>query len=96
MVRGDVDEVVVLLPEDRAAHARGHRRAGRGTRGRVAAGVSLSVSTSRVRWGAKIADPTETDPDQLIGDARAALDKAQRAGEPGSIDRTPSSFAADG
>ena len=47
--------------------------------------------TFRVRWGAKIADPElETDPDQLIGDARAAVDKAERAGEPGSIDCSPS------
>ena len=88
VVRGDVDEVVVLLPETElptlaAIVARVPHE------GRVGAGVSLAVDIS-VRWGAKIADPSETDPDQLIGDARAAVDKAERAGEPGSIDRSPS------
>lgn len=88
VVRGDVDEVVVLLAESElptlAAIA-----AQVPHEGRVGAGVSLAVDIS-VRWGAKIADPKETDTDQLMAGARAALEKAQRAGEPGSIDRSPS------
>jgi PleD family two-component response regulator len=88
VVRGDVDELVVMLTETdlpalaaAAAHV--------AVDGRVGAGVSLGVEIS-VRWGAKIADPCDTDPDQLIGAARAALEKAERAGEPGGIDRSVS------
>jgi len=88
VVRGDIDEVVVLLPEsDLPALAAIAAQVPH--EGRVAAGVSLGVDVS-VRWGAKIVDPGDTDPDQLIAGARAALDKAQRAGEPGGIDRSPS------
>ncbi|HEX9294974.1 MAG TPA: response regulator [Polyangiaceae bacterium] len=86
VVRGDVDEVVVVPTEEQlptlaaiAANVAGN--------GRLGAGVSLAVEVS-VRWGAAIADPNATDPEQLIAGARAALEKAQRAGEPGGIDRT--------
>jgi CheY-like chemotaxis protein len=88
LVRGDVDEVVVLIGEhDLPSLASIVAQIPHD--GRVGAGISLA-SDILVRWGAKIADPGETDPDQLIADARSAVEKAQRAGEPGGIDRSPS------
>jgi GGDEF domain-containing protein len=88
VVRGDVDEVVVVLQEEQlpmlakiAVHAAGE--------GRVGAGVSLGVEIS-LRWGATIADPNGSDPELLLAAARAALEKAERAGEPGGIERTQS------
>ena len=57
--------------------------------GRVGAGVSLGVEIS-LRWGATIADPNGSDPELLLAAARAALEKAERAGEPGGIERTQS------
>ncbi len=94
VVRGDLDEVVVLLAEAElptlaAVVARVPHE------GRIGAGISLAADIS-VRWGAKIADPTETDPDQLIAGARTALDKALDANEAGSIARSPSRFPAEG
>jgi PleD family two-component response regulator len=86
IVRGDVDEIVVFLAEEQlprlatiAAQVAGE--------GRVGAGVSLGVDVC-LRWGATIADPNESDPDRIIAAARAALEKAQLAGEPGGIERT--------
>jgi DNA-binding response OmpR family regulator len=86
MVRGDVDEVVVVLAEEQlpmlgtiAAQVAGE--------GRIGAGVSLGVDVC-LRWGATIADPNDTDPDRIIAAAHAALEKAQLAGEPGGIERT--------
>jgi PleD family two-component response regulator len=85
IVRGDVDEVVVVLDEEQlpmlatiAAQAAGE--------GRIAAGVALGLDVS-MRWGATIADPNESDPDTLLAAARGALEKAQLAGEPGGIER---------
>jgi len=89
LVRGDIDEVVVFLAEDQlptlatiAAHVAGE--------GGVAAGVALGVDVC-LRWGATIADPSDTDPERLMAAARAALEKAERAGEPGGIERSLSS-----
>jgi DNA-binding response OmpR family regulator len=86
IVRGDIDEVVVLLAEEQlpmlatiAAQVAGE--------GRVGAGVSLAVDVC-LRWGATIADPNDSDPDRVIAAAHAALEKAQLAGEPGGIERT--------
>jgi CheY-like chemotaxis protein len=86
IVRGDVDEVVVVLAEQQlpmlatiAAQVAGE--------GRVAAGVALGVEIS-LRWGATIADPSESEPEALLAAARNALEKAQVAGEPGGIERT--------
>jgi two-component system phosphate regulon response regulator PhoB len=88
VVRGDVDEVVVLIGEhDLPTLATITAQIPH--EGRVGAGISLAADIS-VRWGAKIADPNETDPDQLVAGARSAVEKAQRAGEPGGIDRSPS------
>jgi CheY-like chemotaxis protein len=85
IVRGDVDEVVVVLAEEQlpmlaaiAAQVAGE--------GRVSAGVALGLEVS-IRWGATIADPNESNPDGLLSAARAALEKAQLAGEPGGIER---------
>src|SRR6266545_2348193 len=86
VVRGDVDEVVVV-PTEEQLHPVAAIAANVAGNGRLGAGVSLAVEVS-VRWGAAIADPNATDPEQLIAGARAALEKAQRAGEPGGIDRT--------
>jgi CheY-like chemotaxis protein len=86
IVRGDVDEVVVVLAEEQlpllatiAVQVAGEER--------VAAGVALGIDIS-LRWGATIADPNESDPDRLLAAARGALEKAQLAGEPGGIERT--------
>jgi DNA-binding response OmpR family regulator len=86
IVRGDIDEVVVLLAEEQlptlatiAAQVAGE--------GRVGAGVSLAVDVC-LRWGATIADPNDSDPDRIIAAAHSALEKAQLAGEPGGIERT--------
>jgi two-component system phosphate regulon response regulator PhoB len=88
VVRGDVDEVVVLIGEhDLPTLAAIAAQIPHG--GRVGAGISLAADIS-VRWGAKIANPGETDPDQLVAGARSAVEKAQRAGEPGGIDRSAS------
>jgi hypothetical protein len=88
IVRGDVDEVVVILAEEQlpmlatiAAQVAGE--------GRIAAGVALGVDIS-LRWGATIADPSDSEPDALLAAARGALEKAQLAGEPGGIERTAS------
>ena len=85
LVRGDVDEIVVILPEtdlpslaaiaSRAASASSHD-----------AGVTLEFEVC-IRWGAAIADPRMTDPDLLVAAARGAVEKARAAGEPGGIDR---------
>jgi PleD family two-component response regulator len=86
MVRGDVDELVIVLAEEKlpmlatiAAHL--------ASEGRMGTGVALGVDVC-FRWGATIADPNESDPETLIAAAHAALEKAQRAGEPGGIERT--------
>jgi len=86
VVRGDVDELVVVLAEEQlpmlatiATQVAGE--------GRLGAGVALGVDVC-LRWGATIADPHDTDAERLMAAAHAALDKAQRAGEPGGIERT--------
>ena len=86
LVRGDVDEIVVLLPENDlpslAAIA-----AQAGSNGHSDAGISVDF-TICIRWGAAIVDPRQTDPDLLIAAARAAVEKARHAGEPGGIERS--------
>jgi CheY-like chemotaxis protein len=86
LVRGDVDEIVVLLPESElpALAAVAARAA---SAGHSDVGVSLDVDIC-IRWGAAIVDPRQTDPDLLVAAARAAVEKARHAGEPGSIERT--------
>jgi DNA-binding response OmpR family regulator len=85
MVRSDVDEVVLLVDESElpAVAAATAQIAGEG---RLAAGVALGIEVS-ARWGAHIAEASGTDVDRVLGSARAAVEKAHRAGEPGSIDR---------
>jgi PleD family two-component response regulator len=85
IVRGDVDEVVVVLAEEQLPML-ATIATQVASEGRVAAGVALGLDVS-IRWGATIADPNESDPDGLLAAARAALEKAQLAGEPGGIER---------
>jgi DNA-binding response OmpR family regulator len=89
LVRGDVDEVVVLLPESElpALAAIAARAAGAA---HTEAGVSLDFDIC-IRWGAAIADPSQTDPDLLVAAARSAVEKARHAGEPGGIERSSDS-----
>jgi len=89
LVRGDVDEVVVLLPESElpALAAVAARAA---SAAHIDAGVSLDIDIC-IRWGAAIADPGQTDPDLLIAAARSAVEKARHAGEPGGIERSSDS-----
>ena len=89
LVRGDVDEIVVLLPESElpSVAAVAARAA---SSGHTEAGVSLDVDIC-IRWGAAIADPHATDPDLLVAAARAAVEKARHAGEPGAIERSSES-----
>jgi CheY-like chemotaxis protein len=89
LVRGDVDEVVVLLPESElpALAAIAARAAGGA---HTEAGVSIDFDIC-IRWGAAIADPSQTDPDLLIAAARSAVEKARHAGEPGGIERSSDS-----
>jgi hypothetical protein len=86
VVRGDVDELVVVLHEEQLPML-ATIAVQVAAEGRVGAGVSLGVEI-RFRWGATIADPNESDPELLLLAARAALEKAERAGEPGGIERT--------
>jgi len=88
VVRGDVDEVVVVLQEEQLPML-ATIAVQVAAEGRVGAGVSLGLEI-RFRWGATIADPNESDPELLLAAARAALEKAERAGEPGGIERTQS------
>jgi hypothetical protein len=85
IVRGDADEVVVVLAEEQLPRLAAIVAQAAGD-GRVAAGVALGVDIS-LRWGATIADPNETGPDGLLSAARGALEKAHVAGEPGGIER---------
>jgi CheY-like chemotaxis protein len=86
LVRGDVDEVVVLLSEsDLPSLAAIAARAASG--GHTDSGVTLDVDIC-IRWGAAIADPHATDPDLLVAAARTAVEKARAAREPGSIERS--------
>ena len=89
LVRGDVDEVVVLLPESElpalaAVAARAVSAA------HTEAGVTIDFDVC-IRWGAAIADPSKTDPDLLVAAARSAAEKARHAGEPGGIERSSDS-----
>jgi PleD family two-component response regulator len=89
LVRADVDEIIVLLPESelpslaaitsRAVSTAHHE-----------AGVSVELEIC-IRWGAAIVDPHQTDPDLLVAAARAAVEKARHAGEPGAIERSAES-----
>jgi PleD family two-component response regulator len=89
LVRGDVDEIVVILPEsDLPALAAIATRAA--SAGHSDAGVALDVDIC-IRWGAAIVDPKETDPDLLVAAARSAVEKARAAGEPGGIERSAES-----
>jgi CheY-like chemotaxis protein len=86
LVRGDVDEVVVLLAESElpglaAVAARAASNA------HTDVGVSPDFDIC-IRWGAAIADPQKTDPDLLVAAARSAVEKARHAGEPGGIERS--------
>ena len=92
MVRGDVDEIVVMLSEDQLPTL-ARVAAEIGVEGRLVLGSPVPSEVS-VRWGAKIAEPRETDPDLLLAGARAALERAHAAAEPGAIDRTPKTAAA--
>jgi CheY-like chemotaxis protein len=86
LVRGDVDEIVVVLPESALAElAAVAARAA--SAAHSDAGVSLDFVIC-VRWGAAIVDPRDTDADLLVAAARAAVEKARHAGEPGSIERS--------
>ena len=86
LVRGDIDEIVVLLPESELpALAAVAARAASG--GHADAGISLEFEIC-IRWGAAIVDPRQTDPDLLVAAARSAVEKARHAGEPGGIERT--------
>jgi len=89
LVRGDVDEVVVLLPESElpALAAVAARAA---SAAHTEAGVSMDFDIC-IRWGAAIADPAQTDPDLLVAAARSAVEKARHAGEPGGIERSSDS-----
>jgi len=86
LVRVDVDEIVVLLPESElpSLAAVAARAA---SDGHTEAGISLDFIIC-IRWGAAIVDPRETDPDLLVAAARAAVEKARHAGEPGGIERS--------
>ena len=86
MVRGDIDEVVAMLPEHHLA-ALALIATKVGGEDRVNAGIALEHQIT-LRWGAKIADPRQIDAERLLTEARAAVDKAHRAGEPGSIARS--------
>jgi hypothetical protein len=89
LVRGDVDELIVLLQESElpSLAAIAARAAGAG---HSDTGVTLDFEIC-IRWGATIADPAATDPDLLVAAARAAVEKARAAGEPGSIERSSES-----
>jgi PleD family two-component response regulator len=89
LVRGDVDEIVVLLAESElpSLAAIAARAA---AAGHTDVGVAVDVEIS-IRWGAAIVDPHDTDPDLLVAAARAAVEKARHAGEPGGIERTSES-----
>jgi|SRR5689334_2656705 len=86
LVRGDVDEIVVLLPESELPSLAAVAARAIGT-GHTDAGVSPDFDIC-IRWGAAIVDPRQTDPDLLIAAARSAVEKARHAGEPGGIERS--------
>jgi CheY-like chemotaxis protein len=89
LVRGDVDEIVVLLAESElpALAAVAARAA---SAGHTDAGIALDIDIC-IRWGATIVEPGQTDPDLLVAGARSALEKARHAGEPGGIERSAES-----
>ena len=89
LVRGDLDEIVVILPESELPSLAvvASRAAGSGPSD---AGMTLDFEIC-IRWGAAIADPRSTDPDLLVASARGAVEKARAAGEPGGIDRASDS-----
>jgi CheY-like chemotaxis protein len=89
LVRGDIDEIVVLLPESElpSLAAVAARAAGAA---HTEAGIAIDFDVC-IRWGAAIADPRQTDPDLLVAAARSAVEKARHAGEPGAIERSSDS-----
>jgi PleD family two-component response regulator len=89
VMRGDIDELVVVLPEEKlpAMASVAGQVVGEG---RASLGRPLPLDIS-VRWGALIAGPSGIDADGLLAGARAAVDRARQIGQPGAIDRaTPS------
>jgi GGDEF domain-containing protein len=85
VIRGDIDELVVVLTEEKlpAMASVAGQVAGEG---RLFLGAAPTLDIS-IRWGAVIAGPEAVDPDGLLARARAALDRARQTGQPGAIDR---------
>jgi PleD family two-component response regulator len=85
VVRGDLDELVVVLSEDQLAKL--DAIAADAPAFAVGLGIRSTIEV-KIRWGARMLDAHRADADTLINGARQALDVAHQTGAPSHVDRS--------